>query len=93
MLSTDREDQLHASLARGNQSKPLPFKRPAPQAKQPASGKKDKKSPFQSTVIPPPASGRSFHYPKGKGRGRLTKSGGKDSKPSTGRGCPAKEQP
>ena len=91
-VSSDREDQLHANLARGNQpAKPSPFKRPAKQADA-VPTKKKKEATYQRSPIPSPPPGPQRTYPKPKGRGKFHQPG-KGGKPPAGRGGPPKGQP
>ena len=72
-VMADREDQIHASLARSNVGpRPGAFKRPAP--KSPAQGpaaKKAKKNTFfnRRSSIPPPAPRRPSLYQRPPGKG------------------------
>ena len=75
-LTTDREGQIHTSLALGNNmwQKQGTFKRPPP--KSPAQGtlsKKKKSSSAQKSIIPPPAPEKQTSFPRAKGRGKGNK--------------------
>ena len=88
-LATDREDQLHTSLALGNNTwqRQGTFKRPPP--KSPARvtpSKKKKSSPAQKSIFPPPAPEKQTSFPRAKGRGKGNKPFTPKNKPSAGRG-------
>ena len=95
-ITADKEDQLHASLARGNVGpRQGSFKRPAP--KPPAQGpasKKAKRSNYFSrrSSIPPPAPNRPSSYQRPPGRG-APKPDNKRSNSSTGKGGSSRSQP
>ena len=97
-LEADKDQQLHASLARGslNQRPGGVFKQPA--AKSPAAAPNPKKGGrknnyTQRSIIPSPAPNRKPSYKKGPGKGKFSKAESKDSKPSPFKGGPPKGQP